>query len=663
MRRHLLLSGIAALLTVGLAVLVASGSAAALSTGNGAWQWQNPLPQGNAYTGGYFLDASHGWLISGGDIFHTSDGGARLTVEARHNVSFKAITFVGAQHGWAVGYPASTKGTVIVYRTTNGGRSWTRVRVARVGGINDVSFATTKVGWATAGNAVLQTADGGLHWAVHTMRNHAKMYDVQALTVRRVYAAAGDVLLRSLDGGATWQRLKTGALKRVGRVSFTNLRNGWVGGTKGIVHTTDGGAHWTTQLAIGPTVNSLDSTGPRDGWATIDGTVYRTTDGGAHWLPQSAAPFAAWVIAFGSASAAIGTSSVYPEPFAGGLNRTTDGGATWQPSSTAADNYQGGLAALQFVSATTGWAAGSGGEILATTNGGASWAAQDSTTTDDLAGLHFLDADNGWAVGDAGTILATTNGGATWAPQTSGTGYDLTGVTFTDVQNGWATGQTFTPYDDYSSGVILHTTDGGQDWTTQYASTFDSNTTTPGVAFSAAAFADAQHGWAVGETQGSDAGYNQTVIMHTTDGGTTWTQQLDFSPHYTSMEDDATLTSVACTDAEHAVAVGYDEDNAEIWRTTNGGQTWTRVGQKLWPLYEETDLSDVVFVNATHGWAVGGGYIIHTTDGGATWTKQLIPNDLDSVPLDALSFVSPTQGWAAGGAGDILATTTGGNAP
>jgi photosystem II stability/assembly factor-like uncharacterized protein len=663
MRRHLLLSGIAALLTVGLAVLVASGSAAALSTGNGAWQWQNPLPQGNAYTGGYFLDASHGWLISGGDIFHTSDGGARLTVEARHNVSFKAITFVGTQHGWAVGYPASTKGTVIVYRTTNGGRSWTRVRVARVGGINDVSFATTKVGWATAGNAVLHTVDGGLHWTVRVMRSHDKLYQVQALTVRRAYAAAGDTLVRTVNGGATWQRIQITALKRVGVVWFTSLRNGWVGGNK-VVHTTDGGAHWTVQLAHSG-VTALAFTGSRTGWTSVGGAVYRTTDGGAQWLPQTTAPFAAWVIALTAQSAVVGAPVLGPDvPFgSGGLSRTTDGGATWQPSSTAADGYQGSLAALQFVNATSGWAVGSGGEIFATTNGGAIWTAQTSSTTEDLSAVHFIDAAEGWAVGDQRTILHTSDGGATWTAQSSGTGYDLTGVTFTDVQNGWATGQTFTPYDDYSSGVILHTTDGGQDWTTQYASTFDSNTTTPGIAFSAAAFADAQHGWAVGETQGSDAGYNQTVIMHTTDGGTTWTQQLDFSPHYTSMEDDATLTSVACTDAEHAVAVGYDEDNAEIWRTTNSGQNWTRVGQKLWPLYDETDLSDVVFVNATHGWAVGGGYIIHTTDGGATWAKQLIPNDLDSLPLDALSFVSPTQGWAAGGAGDILATTTGGNAP
>jgi photosystem II stability/assembly factor-like uncharacterized protein len=666
MRRHLLvLAGGSIAICLAMSLLVA-GTASALSTGNGGWQWQNPLPQGNAYTGGYFLDASHGWLISGGVIFHTSDGGARLTVEARHDVSFRAITFVGSRHGWAVGYPAAEGGTVIVYRTVNGGRSWTHVRVARVGGINDVSFATTTAGWATAGRAVLQTVDGGLTWTVHTMRAHDTMHGVQALTARRVYAAAGGALLRSVDGGATWQRLTVGALKRVGRVSFTNLRNGWVGGTRGIVHTTDGGAHWTLQLATGRTVNSLDTIGPHNGWATIGGVVYHTTDGGAQWLPQATAPFAAWVTALGPASAAIGTSPVNPDPFSGGLSRTTDGGATWQPSTSAAGDYYGDLSALQFVNATSGWAAGSGGEILATTNGGATWTAQSSNTTEDLNGVHFADAADGWAVGDQGTIVHTSDGGATWTAQSSGTSYQLTGVTFTDVQNGWATGQTFTPYDNYSSGVILHTTDGGQHWTTQYASTFDENTLTVGIAFSAVAFTDPQDGWAAGETKGSDLSYNHCTILHTTDGGATWTRQLDYMPPIMGLGS-GVLNSIACTDDEHAVAVGWDGSGTEIFRTTNGGTTWTRLAKpSAWGI----KLGDVVFANATRGWAVGGDTVIETTDGGKTWTEQNVGSHsaLNAISfvnsaLNAISFVSPTHGWVAGQGGSILTTATGGGRP
>jgi photosystem II stability/assembly factor-like uncharacterized protein len=678
MRRHMLWLGVA-LIAGFLAVPAFTGSASALSIGNGAWQWQNPLPQGNGYTDGYFLDASHGWLVSHSDIYHTADGGVTLTLQARHNVAFTAITFVGSKHGWAVGDPAYANGTAILYRTINGGRNWTRVRLRWRGGISDVSFATVKVGWATQRHAVLKTTDGGLHWTRQQFAMPIRPAGVQALSTRRAWVAAGARLLRTVDGGATWTRVRTGTATPLLAVWFASRESGWAAGgsytstTGGIVHTTDGGLHWKVQLAAGRT-SALSFADSHNGWAAVenptsfrDGVIYRTTDGGADWVLQAAAPDATWVQAITAQSAVAGTAVSFP-PFSnsffnGGLGRTTDGGASWQASTSAAGDYFGTLNGLQFVDAASGWAVGSGGGILATTDGGAGWTAQASNTTDDLKGVNFADAADGWAVGDQGTIVHTSDGGATWAAQASGTSYDLTGVAFTDAQNGWATGQAFSP-DGYSSGVILHTTNGGQDWATQYASTFDPNTDFVGIAFSAVAFADAQHGWAVGETLGTDSTYTATVVMHTSDGGATWTKQLDYNPPFQSNTDEATLASVACTDAEHAVAVGSDENGAEVWRTTNGGQTWSRVKVPA----SASGYNDVVFADANHGWAVGGPYgsgssIIRTTNGGATWTRQLVASDLDPVPLNVLSFVSPTRGWAAGAYGDILLTTTGGNAP
>ena len=64
---------------------------------------------------------------------------------------------------------------------------------------------------------------------------------------------------------------------------------------------------------------------------------------------------------------------------------------------------------------------GTDGTILATSNGGATWKAQSSGTTETLYGVAFANASDGWAVGQIGTILATSNGGATWNAQNSGT--------------------------------------------------------------------------------------------------------------------------------------------------------------------------------------------------------------------------------------------------
>ena len=472
MRSSLLGSLCGAAVTL-LLLLLSAGPASALSIANGAWQWQNPLPQGNGYSNGYFLDANHGWLISGGTIYHTTDGGLTLTVQTRHNVDFSAITFVGARHGWAVGYPASPKGTTILYRTVNGGRTWTRVRLPWRRRIYDVSFATTMVGWATIDHRILHTTDGGRSWTARVLGRHHQTFAVQALSARQAWIAeGGNTLLHTVDGGRGWRAVHVAHGVALTLVEFKGSRYGWAGSARKagpIVHTTDGGRHWTVQLSAGR-VSDFSFADRHDGWAITGGKAYHTTDGGGAWQLQTNAPDSTWVDALTAGDAFIGVTAGFTT---GGLSGTTDGGTTWQPSVSAAGDYYGDLSALQFVNATSGWAVG-GGEILATTDGGATWTAQASNTGLNLTGVHFTDAQDGWAVGDQGAIINTTDGGATWTAQSSGTSYQLTGVTFTDAHDGWATGQSFTE-DDYSSGVILHSTDGGQDWTTQYASTADPN--------------------------------------------------------------------------------------------------------------------------------------------------------------------------------------------
>ena len=42
------------------------------------------------------------------------------------------------------------------------------------------------------------------------------------------------------------------------------------------------------------------------------------------------------------------------------------------------------------------------------------WRQVKSDTNTHLYGVHFVDAKHGWAVGTAGTVLSTTDGGTTW---------------------------------------------------------------------------------------------------------------------------------------------------------------------------------------------------------------------------------------------------------
>ena len=67
------------------------------------------------------------------------------------------------------------------------------------------------------------------------------------------------------------------------------------------------------------------------------------------------------------------------------------------------------------------------------------------------------------------------------------------------------------------------------------------------------------------------------------------------------------------------------------------------------------DVQDVSFVSASQGWALGGGELVTTTDGGASWTRRPDP------PAGAahIRFASPEVGYAWSAAGSLWITTDG----
>jgi photosystem II stability/assembly factor-like uncharacterized protein len=69
-------------------------------------------------------------------------------------------------------------------------------------------------------------------------------------------------------------------------------------------------------------------------------------------------------------------------------------------------------------------------------------------------------------------------------------------------------------------------------------------------------------------------------------------------------------------------------------------------------------LSDVHFVDANHGWAVGStNTILHTSDGGENWEAQEVD---PSSNYSAVFFIDNQEGWAVGNLGKIVHTVDGG---
>ena len=103
-------------------------------------------------------------------------------------------------------------------------------------------------------------------------------------------------------------------------------------------------------------------------------------------------------------------------------------------------------------------AAGAGGHILRSADGGATWTLAAVPTLATLTGVCLVDAQRGWAVGHDAVILHTEDGGATWAVQYQGADLQASflDVAFLDAQTGFAIG---------AYGLFLATTDGGRTWT------------------------------------------------------------------------------------------------------------------------------------------------------------------------------------------------------
>lgn len=246
---------------------------------------------------------------------------------------------------------------------------------------------------------------------------------------------------------------------------------------------------------------------------------------------------------------------------AGTVLSTTDSGTTWQSSSVSKDT----LTQVNFTTPNNGWLA-SIGQVHYTASGGATWNVQHQIRSQSrppgILDLHFVSKTEGWAVGGKGTVLWTQNGGGRWENIQDLSDKHLWGVHFVDLQRGWIVGE---------EGEVLHTQDGGKRWVRQ-----NSGAEQP---LFAVHFASQTHGWIVG-TNG--------LILHSANGGRTWLRQR--SPINENLRD------VAFHDATSGWAVG---EKGLILRTEDSGRTWHRYSSPA-----RHNLQDI-YLNRNAGWIVG----------------------------------------------------------
>lgn len=215
------------------------------------------------------------------------------------------------------------------------------------------------------------------------------------------------------------------------------------------------------------------------------------------------------------------------------------------------------------------------------------------------------------AVGEQGVVLLSDDRGRTsrqarQVPVSS----TLTAVAFADAQHGWAVGHW---------GAILSTSDGGENWSVQRMASDEDRP------LFAVHFFDAEHGVAVGLW---------SLVLTTDDGGKSWTQQK-LAPPPGATRADANLLHVFADASGHLYATG---ERGLVLRSDDRGRTWvyhsTGYAGSFWSGIALPDGSLLV----------GGqrGTVYRSVDGGQHWAR---------VDLDNKSSIT---GFAAGGAKVLL---------
>jgi len=227
---------------------------------------------------------------------------------------------------------------------------------------------------------------------------------------------------------------------------------------------------------------------------------------------------------------------------------------------------------------TTGFACGSGGLILKTTDGGAyGWWGLESPVSMELNGISFTNEVQGYvAVGDSGFILKTVDGGVNWTILRVGQNVSFTAIHFpVDNYIGYAVGL---------RGAIWMTFD-GMSWG-------DISILEP-VNLHGLHFIDNLNGWIVG-----DNGY----IAHTHNAGLNWHQEIS--------NVNVRLLGVYFRNLNNGWVVG---DCNTFLKTTNSGAVWDTVHI---PLPESTTLYSAIFpVDVNNGFICG-------SEGKTAWTRN-----------------------------------------
>jgi len=264
------------------------------------------------------------------------------------------------------------------------------------------------------------------------------------------FVCGNGVVLQTTNGGDSWNLISSG-LQYLSIIQFLNSSTGFISAADGIYKTENAGTNWNKVHEFYGLIRFVNyNTG-----FSIDRSCYKTTDCGSNWILASEMPGTTGTegISFMNNSTAFACGNTYSSyyfNFNSQIWRTTDGGMNWcTVYSGAASSFGTFIYAVQCINRSTVYACGNEGDEMtnnfySSSDAGSTWHFEHTPGL--FKTLCFVDQNNGWFAGPLGILYYTSDGGASFAPQQSLVKTDINKVEMVDRNTGWVVG---------NGGVIL----------------------------------------------------------------------------------------------------------------------------------------------------------------------------------------------------------------